>query len=1045
MAPTVFISYAHDSAEHKDQVLEFATFLRGQGVEAVLDVWSTEARRDWYSWAIGQLTAVDYVIVVASEKFRRAADGLGVPDEHRGIQSEAALLRELLVGDRATWLRKILPVVLPGHGVGEIPLFLQPHTASRYVVADFTANGAAELLRVLSGRPSHMAPPVAAAPVSVPALIGRHAELSRLAGLVAEVCAGRGRAVLVDGEPGIGKSALVAAACVGATGRCAVLWGAGDELGQALPLLPLLDALRGVGSRERGEAIARLLRGEVPLGGADPVAAASEQILAMVGELCAAGPVVLVVDDLHWADRPTLTVWSRLAKAAGDLRLLLIGMARPVPRTPELRALRRAAAVRLSLGPLPAPAVRQLLSAAVDASPGEGLLTLAAGAAGNPLFLTELVDALRRDDALRVESGVAELAGDRVPGSLVAAIESRLELAAGRVGEMLRAAALLGVEFSAAELAVVLGSRMPALTVALGEAMAAGVLRDAGEQLAFRHPLIHQVLYESIPATVRTAWHLDAARALAESGAPVHHVARQLLAAAHGSHLRSLDEWLTRWLVGAAPSLVALSPPLAVELLRAAVTGPVRADHEATVLACHLADALYRSGDAAEAERIAAELAASVTDPDLMVDLQWTLSQCRALTGRSQVSLADLERALGRPGLESRHHARLLVLTARTQRNLGNVGTAVEAADRALAEAEVVGDRWAMGWALHVLVIGTVMRGEVSEALPLMERALTVTDGDVTLADLRMLVLINQAVVLGDLDRYDQAIATANQVRALAERTGSLIRLAQAHSVLAELRFDMGHWDDALAAVDAIADYAADPSVACCSHGIAAVIELHRSRLTSARRHLGLVASDSEQIGRRVIGSLALARSLERELDGSREEALAVLTDCLTDEAEELDEVEDLLPDAVRLAVEIGDLITAAGLTERVRSLAERSNVPHRLGAAAYCRGLIDGDADALMSAARSFAEAKRPLPWAKALEAAGMAFAAHGDHPASGAALAAARGIYIALGANWDLTRLDSAQVRTQIGQESPALVSSPSVGQTPYEFLRQKIEEAL
>ena len=932
MAPKVFISYAHDSAEHKDHVLRFATFLRGQGIEAVLDVWSTDARRDWYSWMVRQLTEADNVIVVASAKFRLAGDGLAARDEHRGIQSEAALLRELLCGDRTTWLPKILPVVLPGHGIDEIPLFLQPHTASRYVVTDLTPRGADDLLRVITGRPAHLAPPVTTPPVPAPAtvapapgLFGREAELSRLGALLDDATAGAGRAVLVDGEPGIGKSALIGAVRAMAAARCRVLWGAGDELGRELPLLPLLDALRVVGDERRGVAIARLLRGEVPLGGADPVAAAAEQVLALVTELCAAGPLVLVVDDLQWADRPTLAVWARLARRAGELRLLLVGVTRPAPRTAELRALRRAAPLRMTLRPLPAAAVREFLAAAVG-EPGEDLLRLADGAAGNPLFLTELVDALRRENALHVsDSGVTSLTADCVPGSLVAAIESRLEPAVGRAGDLLRAAALLGVEFSAAELAVVLETGIPALTAALIDAMAAGVLRDAGGHLAFRHPLIHQVLYESIPASVRPAWHLAAARALAAAGAPVHRVARHLLPAAHDTATHPVDDWLRQWLVSAAPSLVAQSPSRAVDLLRAAL--PAASGHGADVLACRLADALYRTGDAAEAERVAAHAATAVTDPDLMVDLQWTLTECRAMTGRSAESLAALEHSLAEPGIDPRHHARLLVLTARTHRDVGKVDDAIMFARRALAEAELVEDRWTVAWALHVLIIGSIMRGEVRAALPLFERALDVTEGDATLGDLRMLVRINHAVALGDLDRYESAIAAACEVRGLAERMGSLVRLAQAHSALSELMFDTGRWDEALAEIRAIEDHTKDPGVACCAHGIAAVIAFHRGEPDLARRHLDRVAPAARRIGERVVGALALARSLDHECAGALGDALAALTGCLTRQAEELEEMEDLLPDAVRLAVEVGDRRTAVDLT---RSAERRWPSGHR-------------------------------------------------------------------------------------------------------------------
>jgi predicted ATPase len=118
-----------------------------------------------------------------------------------------------------------------------------------------------------------------------------------------EVAGGRGGSVLIEGEPGIGKSALVRAALAeGIDAGCQVFWGAGDELGQALPLLPLLDALRvrELSTDPRRTMIARVLRGEFTVGqGADVPATLAEQLLALVGELCTTARTVLVVDDLQ--------------------------------------------------------------------------------------------------------------------------------------------------------------------------------------------------------------------------------------------------------------------------------------------------------------------------------------------------------------------------------------------------------------------------------------------------------------------------------------------------------------------------------------------------------------------------------------------------------------------------------------------------------------------------------------------------------------------------------------------------------------------------
>lgn len=160
--PKAFISYAHESAEHQADVLAFATFLRGAGIEAVLDLWSADARQDWYSWAIREMTDADFVIVVASARYRATGDGLDQGARNRGVQSEAALLRELVYSDRATWLPKVLPVVLPGQTTDHIPLFLQPHTASHFLVTSFDPDGAEPLLRVVLREPGHVAPDVGA-------------------------------------------------------------------------------------------------------------------------------------------------------------------------------------------------------------------------------------------------------------------------------------------------------------------------------------------------------------------------------------------------------------------------------------------------------------------------------------------------------------------------------------------------------------------------------------------------------------------------------------------------------------------------------------------------------------------------------------------------------------------------------------------------------------------------------------------------------------------------------------------------------------------
>jgi hypothetical protein len=422
----------------------------------------------------------------------------------------------------------------------------------------------------------------------------------------------------------------------------------------------------------------------------------AEQLLALVAEQCAVRPTVLVVDDLQWADPASVTLWGRLARSAGQVPLLLVGMIRPVPQREDLLALRRVAgdAARLELTGLTEAAVADLVADLAGGRPDGSLLRLAGGAAGNPLYLTELITALRRNSKVSItETGTATLTAGSAPGSLPAAIADRLGFVTQPVREVLRVAALLGVDFTVMDLAIIVNRSVADLVRAIDEASAAGVLAESGRGLGFRHPLIRAALYEEMPAPVRAAWHRDAGRALAEAGVPAGRVARQMLQAiaGPGGTPEPMDKWMLTWLAGAADLLVGQAPQVAAELLRHAVAdSPAGSRHDR--LAARLADALYRTGDRTAAEAVASQALAHASEPDVVVDLQWTLAQCRMLAGKSAESLATLDRALALPGISARHRARLLVLAARTHSYLGEVEDAGRVATSALEAASEAGD-----------------------------------------------------------------------------------------------------------------------------------------------------------------------------------------------------------------------------------------------------------------------------------------------------------------------------------------------------------------
>jgi hypothetical protein len=156
----VLISYAHGDAEHEEVVRRFWTFLRTEGVDAVLDVVAANQRQFWPQWMSEQIRDAQFVLVVASPFYKERAQGTGHASVGRGVRWEARQLQELLYTNFEDGLRRVLPVVLPGGQTEQLPDWLLPVGATVFRVTEFTSDGADALLRVLTGQPWEVEPPL---------------------------------------------------------------------------------------------------------------------------------------------------------------------------------------------------------------------------------------------------------------------------------------------------------------------------------------------------------------------------------------------------------------------------------------------------------------------------------------------------------------------------------------------------------------------------------------------------------------------------------------------------------------------------------------------------------------------------------------------------------------------------------------------------------------------------------------------------------------------------------------------------------------------
>jgi DNA-binding CsgD family transcriptional regulator len=849
--------------------------------------------------------------------------------------------------------------------------------------------------------------------------IGRAGLRAALTRALAELADGRGRSVLIEGEPGIGKSALATAVLGEVDARIEVLRGGCDELGRRFPLSVLVTAL-GVSTDaadpNRARAARALARPAEPgsahrptVAAGDGASAAVETLAELVDRLCARGPVLLAVDDLQWADDASLQLWSQLSRVAAQSPLLLIGLCRPTPRPDglaELRAELSAAdhGLVLPLDPLPDAEVARLAARLVGGEPGPAFAEVLASAAGNPLYVREIVDALGRSGRLRPDDDSVELAaaepGDPSVASLAGAIADRLDFLSPRCRTVLQAAALQGLVVTAEQVSALAGLPTAEIEPMLREATEAGVIEPAGPAMRFRHGLIRQALFESMPEALRAAMYRDAAQQLIVSGAPVERTAEAVLRA-----LDAADGWELDWLVDNAESLAYRAPAIAVELFEHALAHTGGAvDDRTGLLEDQLAAVLFLTGRYEQAETLARSILASRPGAERRGYASWILAQVLLRVARYDEAVEFVAEAT--EAVSALWGARLSVVRAMVFNRTAGPSDARDAAERALRLGEDLNDPLTIGYALLPLSLRSVTEGDQKGALERMDRALAVIEGDPRLDDLRMILLTNRATVLDILDRQQESIASLRRAAAIGERTGTA-RLNMLRLHIGTASFNRGDWDDALTEFDALGDLESFVDLPVVYHGMCALIAAHRDdaeALATELRALGEIGDVDWAAA--LIPGLA-ARSLAAEREGRLADAADILRVLVDPREPRFHEARaDWLPYLVRTALAAGDTGLAREAADAAREEYEVEPIAYKQAMYGWCRGQVEADPEPVLAAAEYFRAAHRQMELGSALEDAAELRAATGDMEGARTDLAAALAVYAALDASWDSQR---------------------------------------